>query len=519
MMGERVKEEPMFYYVTIEKLVPQDHYLRLVDSTIDFTFIRPMVKHLYSHTGKPSIDPVVLIKMLLIGYLYNIPSERRLEQEIQVNLAYRWFLGCSLDEPIPDHSTISQTRKRRFKEDDTFQKIFDFIVDQCIQKGIVSGKCLATDSTHIKANASMKSLELDPLPSQWAPRVEREPSQYLKLLEANCDMKEIDNESSSQTQVAPNLHGAAELNSAHETPSLFLQTGVASEQSPVCNATHISKTDPDARLMTRPNKPKGLHYLNHITIDSLHTVITDVHVTAGNCNDHEPYIDRITRQKKQFGFDIEKVTADRAYGYAQIYHDLNQMDIDPYIPRQRYPGDKPIYPQNKFTYDAERDLYLCPKGESLHKKRYSKDRNSNIYQSNQKTCCLCPDRVQCTTSKKGVRTIHRHIYHEDIENALSNLKKPKAKEMAVFRKSVERIIAEAKGFHGMSRARLRGLSNVKEQCLMTAVVQNIKRLVAWTRKKASPANQLTAIKTKIANTVETLNYQLLNYPCFDFTAT
>lgn len=185
MMGERFKEEPMFYYVTIEKLVPQDHYLRLIDSTVDFTLIRPMVKHLYSHTGKPSIDPVVLIKMLLIGYLYNIPSERRLEQEIQVNLAYRWFLGFSLDEPIPDHSTISQTRKRRFKEDDTFQKIFYFIVNQCIQKGIVSGKCLATDSTHIKANASMRSLE--------SIMVEREPSQYLKLLEANCDIKEIDN--------------------------------------------------------------------------------------------------------------------------------------------------------------------------------------------------------------------------------------------------------------------------------------------------------------------------------------
>ncbi|OGP10101.1 MAG: hypothetical protein A2Z89_02810 [Deltaproteobacteria bacterium GWA2_43_19] len=309
MMGEREHAEPMFYYVTIEQLVPKDHFLRMVDSTIDFSFIRPMVKHLYSHTGKPSIDPEVLIKMLLIGYLYNIPFERRLEQEITVNLAYRWFLGYRLDEPIPDHSTISQTRKRRFKEDDTFQKIFDSIVLQCIQKGLVSGVRLAADSTHIKANASMESLE--PI------IVEQEPSQYLKLLEKNCDIPETDSPTASQPHIAPLLKAT------DETSSLLTPTGACQEQGSISNDTHISKTDPDARLMMRPNKPKGLHYLNHITIDFLNKIITDVHVTAGNCNDHDPYRERITRQKEQFGFDIEEVSADKACGYAHIYHDLH----------------------------------------------------------------------------------------------------------------------------------------------------------------------------------------------------
>ncbi|HBR17405.1 MAG TPA: hypothetical protein DD725_07345 [Deltaproteobacteria bacterium] len=186
------------------------------------------------------------------------------------------------------------------------------------------------------------------------------------------------------------------------------------------------------------------------------------------------------------------------------------------MPRQRYPGDKSVYPLKKFTYDKDKDIYLCPKGTSLNKKGYSKSRNSIIYQSSKKTCSLCPDKMQCATGKHGIRTIHRHIYQEDVESALSNLKKPKAKEMAVFRKSVERIIAEAKGFHGMSRARLRGISNVKEQCLMTAVVQNIKRLAAWTKKKASPANQLMVIKTKVAKIVEALNYRFLTSHYFSF---
>ena len=159
MLGEKQRVEPMFYYVRIEEMIPENHLLRLVDRHIDLTFIRDKVKHLYSHTGRPSIAPEVLLRMLLIGYLYGITSERRLCEEVKMHIGYRWFVGLNLEEKIPDHSTFSKNRHERFSENNIFQGIFDEIVAQCISKGLLTGKHLTVDSTYIQADASFKSLE------------------------------------------------------------------------------------------------------------------------------------------------------------------------------------------------------------------------------------------------------------------------------------------------------------------------------------------------------------------------
>ena len=149
----------MFYYVRIEEMIPENHLLQLVDKHIDISFIREKVKHLYSHTGRPSIDPEILLRMLFIGYLYGITSERRLCEEVKMHIGYRWFVGLNLDDKVPDHSTFSKNRHERFSESSLFQDIFDQIVNQCIAKGLLTGKHLTVDSTYIKANASIKSLE------------------------------------------------------------------------------------------------------------------------------------------------------------------------------------------------------------------------------------------------------------------------------------------------------------------------------------------------------------------------
>jgi len=149
----------MFYYIRIEEMIPENHLLRLVDKHIELSFIREKVKHLYSHTGRPSIDPEILLRMLLIGYLYGITSERRLCEEVKMHIGYRWFVGLNFEDKVPDHSTFSKNRHDRFSESDLFQKIFDEIVSQCISKGLLTGKHLTVDSTYIKANASFKSLE------------------------------------------------------------------------------------------------------------------------------------------------------------------------------------------------------------------------------------------------------------------------------------------------------------------------------------------------------------------------
>lgn len=160
------------FFGTIEDLMPKEHFLRDLDKLVDFNFVYEKVESLYSNTGRPSVDPVVLVKMLLIGYLYGIDSERKLEQEICVNIAYRWFLGLELGDNVPDHSTISQLRRHKFSGTTVFQDIFDEVVKKCMDAGLVSGKLLLTDSTHIKASARNDRQEIIEVPDT--------PSEYMK---------------------------------------------------------------------------------------------------------------------------------------------------------------------------------------------------------------------------------------------------------------------------------------------------------------------------------------------------
>jgi transposase len=159
MLEKNMNIQGKMIVTTLEELMPQEYFLRDLSALVDFSFICEKIEHLYSHVGRPSIDPVVLVKMLLIGFLYGIDSERRIEKEVQVNIAYRWFLGIDLDARVPDHSTISQTRRRKFNSTNIFEEIFAEIVKKCIEAGLVDGSLILTDSTHIKASASMKRKE------------------------------------------------------------------------------------------------------------------------------------------------------------------------------------------------------------------------------------------------------------------------------------------------------------------------------------------------------------------------
>ena len=177
MLNRNENRQMKMCFVTLEELMPQEHFLRDLDRYVDFNFIYDKVEALYSNTGRPSVDPVMLVKMMLIGYLYGIESERRLEQEVRVNIAYRWFLGIELDEPVPDHSTISQLRRRKFSGTTIFQDIFDEIVCKCMEEGLVTGKLLLTDSTHIRANARndlREVIEVPDTPSEYMQKLDRE---------------------------------------------------------------------------------------------------------------------------------------------------------------------------------------------------------------------------------------------------------------------------------------------------------------------------------------------------------
>jgi transposase len=453
MLSRKEPEDKFIYNFRLEEYVPEDHILRMIDRYIDFKFVRDRVKHLYSHTGQPSIDPVVLIKMLLIGYLFDVKSERQLVKEIQVNLAYRWFIKYGIDEKIPNHSTISQTRRRKFSQSTLFQDLFDEIVTLCIECGFVTGETILTDSTSIKANASLESLR----------EIEITPREYIARLEAN----------SQESELVPDSSDDKNKNDSGKRYS---------------NDIHRSSTDPDSRMLHRKGKEFGLYYAEHRSID-ISGYITDVYITAGTVHGDKPYISRLNRQQFAFGYRIQNVVADRQYGTGLIYKHLTAMGIDAYIPElgNKATDDK-AYRRKDFVYDRKKDVMVCPAGQILNKTRITPRKSDNcfVYRGSWSTCGMkCPQHDRCMKKDAShPKEIHVSIYQDYIDNQINKKNSPEWKAMLCKRKTLlEGSFGDAKNNHGLRRAKYRGRDKVQEQSFMTAVVQNIKKLVKDLEKR------------------------------------
>jgi len=301
MMTQRENVQIKLHSVTIEDLVPQDHFLRKLAALVDFSFIYDVVRDMYCHvTGRPSIDPVVLIKYLLIGFLYGIDSERRIEQEIRVNMAYRWFLGLDIDDRVPDHSTISQNRRRRFNGENIYRILFERVLMLCIEKGLVDGTLILTDSTHVKANASKKT--------ECRVTVEKEAAWYMERLDKY------------EAQERERLEGLGRIKPKKESEK-------KNDTQEFVERT-MSPSDLEAGRLNRPGKPEGMHYLDHQSIDMKNGIIVDVAVTPGNATDATPYLDRIGYMQEHIGLAIESVGVDSAYDIGIVHQELSDKGIN-----------------------------------------------------------------------------------------------------------------------------------------------------------------------------------------------
>lgn len=435
-------------FVTIESLVPEDHLLRKIDETMDFSFIREKVKDLYcQNNGRPSVDPVVLFKMLFIGYLFGIRSERQLIREIEVNVAYRWFLGFGLQSKVPHHSTISQNRRRRFSESNIYQEIFDTIVIRAIRKNMVDGKTLYTDSTHLKANANKNKHVRN--------QVKKSTRSYLESLE-----KDI-----------------TEDRKAHLRKPLKSR-----EQEEATKEIKESKTDPDSGYMVRDGKPKGFFYLDHRTVDGKFNIITDTYVTPGNVHDSIPYLDRLDHQIDKFDFNVESVGLDAGYSTASICKGLVERDIYGVIGYNRPRGKKGLFRKRDYQYDKEKECYICPALEKLEYRTTSRI-GYREYASNPKVCSQCEYLSNCTQSKTNKKVITRHIWQDFKDEIDTHRLEPRGKKIYQRRKeTVERSFADAKQLHSHRYARMRGLKKVMEQALLTATCQNMKKMALHSYK-------------------------------------
>ncbi|MEK3730924.1 MULTISPECIES: IS1182 family transposase [Paenibacillus] len=442
MLRSNREKQQAYEFVSIEELVPHDHLLRKVDKYIDFSFIDEKVRPLYcADNGRPAIDPVVLFKMIFLGYFYGIRSERQLEREIQTNLAYRWFLGLGLTDKVPDHTTISWNRRTRFKDTTIFQDIFDEIVLQAIEHRMVGGRVLVSDSTHVKANANKH--------------------QYTKqqVLQNTRDYMD-------------ELNGAVEADrKAHGKKPLKPREDVVEKKE-----IKVSKTDPDSGYMIRDGKPEGFFYLDHRTVDLKYNLITDVHVTPGNVHDSVPYLSRLDRQRERFGFEVEAVALDSGYLTTPICKGLQERGIFGVIAHRRFHPTQGLFPKWKFTYDAERNRYICPLQHELLYRTTNRE-GYRQYASDPKHCKTCPMLEQCTRSRNHRKVVTRHVWEDSKEWVRNNRLSRSGKYLYRKRKeTIERSFADAKELHGFRYCRLRGLQNVREQALMTATVQNMKKM-------------------------------------------
>ena len=447
MLGKQDRNEKMFYYVKIDDLIPEDHLLKLVHRYVDLGFVRKKMKHLYSHTGRPSIDPEVLLRMLLVGYLYGITSERRLCEEVKMHLGYRWFVGLSLEDKVPDHSTFSHNRHDRFAESNLIQEIFDEIVAQCIAHGLVRGEHLTVDATHIKANASFKSME--PVV------VEMKPKEYIEKL-------------------------AEENDKPWEPGEDYPHRG-----EKISNSTHRSKTDPDARLARKaPGSGAQLAHSATYVIDNGSNIILGAEVSKPDLKaEAETALFQVQRSRWKFRLKSRTVGADKGYSTGTFFHALVTAGIDPHVPVKDYrsQNDKGIYPIDAFTFNSADNTFLCPKGKTLTYLGIHRHSLQHVYRAHRKDCRACPNKPLCT--RDASRSLSYHIHETSIEKARQLPKTSSYRISQRMRKRIEELFGEAKEFMGLRRAKFRLRRFVREQVLMTATAQNIKRMVKLLSRK------------------------------------
>ena len=447
MLKERRSKQEKMDLVILEQMIPADHLLRKIDKTVDFSFIHELCAPLYcSDNGRPAIDPEILFRMLFIGYLYGVKSETRLEEEVNYNMAYKWFCGLELTEKAPDATTISQNRRRRFRDNNIAEKIFNEILRQCIAKGLVGGAILYTDSTHIKAKANKHKKRIVV--------VAETPKAYMEELDAQIDR---DRE----------ILGKKPFGRDDDEPK---GSGTTTKVE--------STTDPESGQQTREGKPDGFHYSEHRTVDSMHNVIVNVHVEPANINDITPMPEILKEIKQRIGKLPKYMGLDAGYHSAWIAHLLETNEIQGVIGYRRHTHKTDTYGKYRFNYNYDYDFYSCPEHHRLYWKTTTRE-GYRQYFCDSKTCSQCPRRTECFGKSMKRRMVERHVWQDALDEATLFTKTPAGRSIYNRRKeTIERSFAEAKVNHGLRFARMLGIRNMREQCFLTAAVQNIKRMVA-----------------------------------------
>jgi transposase len=453
MMGQHSGvQEQLFFCFSLENHIPKDHLLRGINRFLDLRDFRQHLADYYSPIGRPSIDPELMIRMLILGYCFGIRSERRLCEEVHVNLAYRWFCRLDLEDAVPDHSTFSKNRHGRFRESQTFRWVFESVLQRCMAEGLVGGEGFATDASIIKADAQRQRRVAGDSEMDWGDpeQAARPVREYLAALEEANDPK---------------------------TPPKA-----------------ISLTDPAASWTAAPGGPAFFAYSTNYLIDLEAGIIVDVEASAVNkAAEAEATRTMIDRVEERFALKPERLVGDSNYGTAAILGWLvDEKHIEPHVPvfdkSERKDG---TFSHADFTYDAENNRYVCPAGKFLKTAWRSKKKNPFRYRASLYDCQSCDLKAKCTPNMP-IRKIDRSP-HESARNVARAITKTDAyKQSRKERKKVEMLFAHLKRILKMEKLRLRGFSGARDEFLLAATAQNLRRMAKRLAVKAPEAMVIPA---------------------------
>ncbi len=468
---------------SLDALVPARHFYRHLERSLDLGFVRDLVRGAYAVGGRPSIDPVVFFKLQLIMFFEGIRSERRLIDVASLHLAHRWYLGYALDEPLPDHSSMTRIRQRYGVA--VFRRFFEATVEQCRAAGLVWGKELYFDATQVNANAAIDSV---------APRFAVEA--HLGALFADDGAGDGDAVDDGGRPVDLPVAVPEETRAELEGANRERHDWLAREGRPDRAVTRgsyrrrsdfeASRTDPDAALMAHKKGGLRFGYHDHYAVDGGKSrIILGVLVTPADVMENQPFLDLLWRVRFRWRLRPRQATGDTTYGTVETIVALEDQGIRAYVPLPDFDQRTPYYGSSRFTYDPERDEYRCPQDHLLRRRAAKYTEGTVAYRADATTCNACPVKAACTDSTQG-RQVHRSLYAEYLDRVRA-YHETAAYERAMGKRKVwvEPLFGEAKDWHGLRRFRLRGLWRVNAEALLIAAGQNLKRLLrtrGWGRR-------------------------------------
>jgi transposase len=439
MMGRQTADQgALFYEFRLEDRVPEQHLLRRINAIVApvFAGLHQQLAPYYSSTGRPSIDPELMIRMLIIGYCYGIRSERRLCEEVALNLAYRWFCRLDLNDAVPDHSSFSKNRHGRFRESDLLRQIFEAVVRACMDAGLVKGEGFAVDASVMEANAS-RYHGVPPEEADWSDPKSRTRAveEYLAALEKE----------------APDP--------VRKTPKV------------------ISPSDPGSAWTAKANKRVQFGYGLNYLIDTENAIIVDVEATPARTYDEVRATKvMLNRTRRRLGIKPKRLIADTAYGTGQFLGWLDGQRIAPHIPvwdkSRREDG---TFSRSDFRFDKKGDVYFCPQGKILETTGRVLTDNTRLYRASSYDCGVCPLKPKCCP-KEPARKIRRDVNEAARDKARKLAGTEAFARSRDERKKVEMRFAHLKTHHGFERMRLRGLSGARDEFHLAAIAQNLKSL-------------------------------------------